>query len=303
MGIKYTDFPKIKNILIEARQILIDEGIKIDSQSVYHQAYDNAQKVFESWQAKCVPEDLNEQEAVSDLANLFVLSDLIVTAKGTPQEQIIFPKLRNIVKGDPRLLQQGDRSQQRDTVFELLVAKTCNRLGENVALKEPDVTCLFDGHKWGIACKTANGISDTVSKAIRTGEKQIEREAKKGNIEYGVVAVNITNVFPHSQMYKQDPNTGDIYSLHEQEHQIELFRSLLKKTAKVFEQAFYANLQQYPRSHHYSVRGVLFCAHTVGFFRQRRLIQGGCYFCPISRIEGNPEPMFVKAFNDSWQKL
>lgn len=72
------------------------------------------------------------------------------------------------------------------------------------------MVCRYKDALWGPACKTAYGTDRRIAKDIRDGMRQIERSP----VNFGIVAVQLTNRFPHEKMYEVDPSTGDILSLH-----------------------------------------------------------------------------------------
>lgn len=111
--------------------------------------------------------------------------------------------VRKVVK-DPVLPQENlEKSDGRDAQFEMLVGAVCQKAEMHpVRFDEPDVTCVFDGVKYGIAAKrlkNAGNIDSRVKKAI----EQIGRSGLPGVIALDVsVALNrdnlrITECLPH----------------------------------------------------------------------------------------------------------
>ncbi len=61
-----------------------------------------------------------------------------------------------------------------------------------------------------------------------------------------------------------------------------------------------SNLEKYPRRWDSRVRGVLYLANTIAYFRQRRTIVGRALFDKFSRLAAVPEEHFIRVFDECW---
>jgi hypothetical protein len=95
------------------------------------------------------------------------------------------------------VLPQDDRkeSEGRDAQFELYIAALCQNAGLSpVAYEEPDVTCMVDGIKFGVAAKRIKSLSQ-LEKHVRKGAKQIQRSGLPGVVALELsLALNPNNL-------------------------------------------------------------------------------------------------------------
>lgn len=107
-------------------------------------------------------------------------------------------KFQRLVKSTLKdsVLPQEDRhnSQGRDAQFELFVAAICQRAGLAPVLREePDVTCVVDGTRFGIAAKRIKNV-DNLPARIQDAADQIEKARLPGIIALDTcIALNREN--------------------------------------------------------------------------------------------------------------
>ena len=297
MAIAPTGFEEILKEIDDLASYLARNNISLSPQSRLAQAIDNARKAVESWQNDIVPPSLDAHLCTSDLANIWRLSSLVMRAKRTQLETELIKKLPLLARADPLPLTPGKQSTERDKMFEVIVACVCSLFASGVHFLEPDIVCTYKQARWGIACKAAYGSSRTTAQKIRDGIGQIERSGA----ELGIVVVQMTNRFPHNNMYKVDNATSEIKSLSNEKAQKCLFQQHLKQLSDEIESEMTNNLKQHPHELDNKVRGVLFVANTVAYFKARRAVMGGGVFIRFSRLVTTPEDDFVETFNRWWQ--
>lgn len=243
MGITYTSFDTILADMDKTLRYLREHGTQIKESSELGGAIRRSREVIEQWRSQSVPAKYDIHRAVGDLANVHGLTKVILGAVGTSSEVLVLSRLTEITAGNPRILTRTDQSRERDTLFELVCARVCSLFASSVRLEEPDVCCDFQGTRWGFSCKVAYGGPDRVAKAIRSGEKQIERS----RVELGIVVVELTNHFRHDKMYGRNHQSDEILSLSDEDLQKALFEQCLTEAAKPFEDAQRRDLKRNPR--------------------------------------------------------
>jgi hypothetical protein len=128
------------------------------------------------------PADPDFETAIEAERDLQVLAFVFDVAAAHPADQ----KFRDLVKlalGDS-VLPQDNRKQSkgRDFQFELFVAAICQNAGLlPVQREEPDVTCVLQGVKYGLAAKRVKGAGNLHTRISKAGN-QIERAHLPGII-------------------------------------------------------------------------------------------------------------------------
>jgi len=299
MGVLYTSFESIKNEVDEALQYLCDHDLEVNPITVLGNMVQEGLNLIESWRSNDYPQNYDYHQGVENLANLHAICRIVLRSRNTRFEKLLLSRLQNVLKGDPRMLSKGKHSQERDILFEVLCAYVCSQFASSVEFEEPDIRCTFQDNNWGLACKVAYGSPERFTKAIRKGEKQIE----KSKSDLGLIIVQLTNKFPHDKMYWRDTKKGQIISSQNENTQRQLFKRLLRNTVKPFSNAYRDDIATNPRDWNYKVRGVLYAVHTIAYFQKRRCIMSGCYFSKYSRLNGTPESYFINLFNEKWQQV
>lgn len=103
--------------------------------------------------------------------------------------------LRKLLRGTLDLLKR-ERSEAKDSLWELELWALLGRLGISASLEEPDIVVSFDPVRTGIACKKIYSEAN-VSKVISDAVAQIERD-----FDIGGVALNIDDLCPPDAVYK-----------------------------------------------------------------------------------------------------
>jgi len=295
----YTGFKEILKSIDDFVLYLESKGISLNAQSRFAIAIEHSHQVVRAWENKVISPGFNIHHFIGDLANVWWLSSIIMRARNTTLEAELINKLALLTKADPLPLTPGSRSYERDILFEVILACVCSQFAMDVHFVEPpDVVCTYKKVQWGLACKVAYGSSRQTAKDIRKGIGQIERS----DVDLGIVVVQMTNRFPHKNMYKIDQLTGDIISYHDEEIQNNLFTRLLFPLTREIEKETVTHLKNYPRILNHRVRGIVFVANTIAYFRGKRAIMGRTYFSKLSRLQKMPEEDFVNLLNEWWQK-
>ena len=90
--------------------------------------------------------------------------------------------LKNALKDAALPTEGSGNTRGRDTEFELYVAAICMNAGfEDVQLAEPDVTCIHNGTKYGIAAKRVKSVNQ-LTKRFGKAASQIEGTGLPGII-------------------------------------------------------------------------------------------------------------------------
>ncbi len=129
-------------------------------------------------------------------ADLMMIWRTLSHVAGGLTNPVLAPRLRDLCSGDQTATASAQRSQARDLTFELVCLGWISRFAADVRLDEPDILCVHEGAVWGVACKVAYGDPATTARAIKKGAAQLQRSAA----QFGVVAVRITDVFPHEKL-------------------------------------------------------------------------------------------------------
>ncbi len=278
---------------------LSSNDIHVHPQSGLGKQITTARELLNLFESQAIPNNYPHHDAMNSMANISCLSAIVLGSKGKPFEKQLLSKILALKSGSAAPLMPHSRSQADDTVLELLCGYTCTQFAEDVIFDEPDIYCSFEGETWGLACKSAYGTPKTIAAATRDGVKQLN----KVNVDKGFVLVDLTNLFPHEEMYHYNRNADIITSLHNKRSVRTLFNDLLHYTAQSIEAERVQLFRRYDPEKHWRVRGILYVAHTVGYFRGTRMIMGSTDFQWLSNIKANSELPFVVEFNSAWQKL
>jgi hypothetical protein len=91
-----------------------------------------------------------------------------------------FLKRLKMLLSDPALPQDGsDHTPGRDVQCEFYVYAICKKAGMSPAFEEPDVSCVSDSLKFGIAVKRVKGIGKFRDR-LREAVHQIDRTSDRG---------------------------------------------------------------------------------------------------------------------------
>ncbi|HKO90005.1 MAG TPA: hypothetical protein VJU61_02570 [Polyangiaceae bacterium] len=93
----------------------------------------------------------------------------------------------------------GKRTDARDHSWELVLASVAASFASDVRLSEPDITCMFEGQRVGLAGKVLYTRSERrFLDAIQKGARQLEGS----EAEVGFVVINLVEMFPHGRMFR-----------------------------------------------------------------------------------------------------
>jgi hypothetical protein len=276
------------------RRYLAQCRIALHPASTLARALESAGTLVQFWRTGSVPVDADTGRMLEDLDAVDALAAVVLSAEGTVREPALIPRLRSLVGGDPRFTAAGERSQQRDDVFEIVCWHVVAQFASNPSFEEPDVRCEFHGRTWGLACK-AIYEPDGAVRAIRTGWRQLLTSP----VEVGFVAAHLTNLFPHERMYAHAAD-GDVLSVTTMEELSSLFGVNLKSAARDIE----AGVARSPRREDRTrLQGILYAAHSFPYFKRSRYRIGGVLYQPMAVSANDDASAFVAAFNDCWQDL
>jgi hypothetical protein len=261
--------------------------------------FDRAKEALAFYEAGSVPPDVDADRLVVGVANVHCLNRIIQRARGTPFEARLRSRLRDLRKGVPGQMDAAPQSATRDRVFELYCAHITTFFALDSDFGEPDVTCSFQHATWGLACKCTYGRPDTTADKLRKAVRQIERS----DVDFGLVVVSLTNVFPHNRMCERDPETGEVTTFRHVEALSALMLGHLVTVSDPIERALAASHEKAPLEIPTKVRGVLYLAHTLAYNRERRTMMGCARFTRAHAVVMPGDEAFVKQFNEYWQEI
>ena len=114
----------------------------------------------------------------------------VLAAKGARK---IVDHLRHLASGSVDILERR-RSKAKNTLWELELHALLHTRSVVADLDEPDIVAQMNNLRIGIACKKIYSHKN-VEKALSVGVEQIERVS-----EYGLLAINIDDLWPPNQM-------------------------------------------------------------------------------------------------------
>ena len=140
------------------------------------------------------PDHADFEIALEAERDMQVLGFVFDNALGQPADSEFVRLAKNAIKDS--LLPQDDRSlsKGRDAQFELFIAAVCQAAGMRpVVREEPDVTCLVNSTKFGIAAKRIKNIANLEAR-INKGAQQIQDSRLPGFIALDTsIALNRDN--------------------------------------------------------------------------------------------------------------
>jgi hypothetical protein len=108
--------------------------------------------------------------------------------------------LQELRSSDPILTgPSGSSTTARNGTWELLLASLVSPFASNVRRAEPDILMEFEGATVGLAAKVLYSKSTaTRADTVVLGADQLEKSVA----EYGFVVVNLVELFPHAEMFR-----------------------------------------------------------------------------------------------------
>jgi len=288
-----TTFAAVEEKIGEFENYLSANSIEPHQGSILAMMIRTSRRIIKGWREQEIAADFPVHDGMTEFSELHYLCDLILEIRGLDFEVELLPKLKVLAKGDPGPLAPGARSRERDTSFEILCASISRRFAKDVRFLEPDVQCQFLNARWGLACKAVYGTDTSAERAIHKGISQIT----KSNSDYGIIILQLTNVFPHEGMYRRYAG-GDIGSDRSREMLVNRFHRLGRLCCEPFHQAAKRAMRHRKDSR---VRGVLFLMQSAPYWHGMRTAVSGCEYRSLSPIIGLEE-QFFRCFNEHLQQ-
>lgn len=294
-----TDFASIVSVAEDTRRFIEDAAGPLDSASALALDFERAKEALAFYEVGKVPPEIDADALVEGMVNVHCLNRIIQRARGSPFESRLRSRLRDLKKGVPGQMNAGPQSAARDRVFELYCAHITTFFALDSDFREPDVTCSFQDATWGLACKCAYGTPDTTADKLRKGVRQIERSG----VDFGLVVVGLTNIFPHDRMYERNSETGEVTTLRQVEALSALMVGHLVKVTDPIEYALAASHEMASLKVSTRVRGILYVAHTLAYNKERRTMMGCARFTRANAVVMPGDEAFVTQFNEYWQQI
>jgi len=114
-------------------------------------------------------------------------------------------RVQYLLSGIPNLLARSTRSQARDLAWEILLGAICSGFCSEVSFDEPDLTCIFNGRRIGIAAKMLYS-----SKPNKQLNKIVEgaKQGEQAELDDAYVICNITDLIPHDKLFEHMHRAG-----------------------------------------------------------------------------------------------
>jgi len=180
------------------RQQLAAKGMQLHPKSFVAQALDALAEMAEGIAGRWRPSEGEDQgEKIRSASGILFL--IRAVRRALERRPDAFSSKWSLFRGaDVNLTAYGAQmTQERDKMWELLVAALCEREFDGVRLanhENPDIRCLLRGEEWGIECKLL------YTKKVSAQQDQLIEKAKQleeAGIKRGVIAVNITGLLDH----------------------------------------------------------------------------------------------------------
>jgi len=211
----------------EFEELLESHDLSLQSGSSLEDACFEIVKVVEASKNQV---DLDPSKDYRDMwrvtAGLTDFVSKILSVKSHPEFEELIPHLELLMEPDAGIVQNmksAPTDQTAHKVFELYVAVTAMRVGDNIELEDPDrssgnnpdVMFDYENQKWGVACKMMNTENyQTYRNRLEEGVEQIEKSPS----ERGFVCMSLKNVTSHDVMMpihnsKKHTTTGHFSSV------------------------------------------------------------------------------------------
>jgi hypothetical protein len=198
-------------------------------------------------------------------------------------------------KGDPAILSGGIRSAFRDLFFEVMCGATCATFAGPVRHQEPDLTCVFQGVTYHIACKCIYGSASRAAVALRKGWSQVKRLGR------GYVLANVVEQFPHRELMGSTRSEDGFSSTEELSATA---RMLFKETCIPYDRALLKHLELNPQKDRRKLRGIIYITYTLGNVKGTLCAVGLCYLQPLAEdVIRNRDDAFSREFHKYWEQV
>jgi hypothetical protein len=150
----------------------------------------------------------DEDDMFRRAAWLWAMIPRLLEATGHQSFRELVPHLKLVVAGEFAQNVAGDRDEDSDKLFELVVALAILPYARNLkmdtgdaAARNPDLLFDFEGTRWGVACKALyTSRPERYRDSVINGASQIERS----DAARGVVCVTLRNLIDHAQFLPRD---------------------------------------------------------------------------------------------------
>lgn len=291
-----SSFEDIKTKTDSFRKYLKNLNVETQPNSPINIILNSINTVIELYHSGEIPNgEINE---LKDAANGWVISDLFLQIQGTKLESLFISKWPLLSSGNPRLLQRSGSSNERDLLHEVYCAATFANFCDSIEFDEPDLTLIFLNYKWGIACKNPTGSTSSIRKAIRKGINQIEN----ARVDFGIVAIDLTNIINHSEILIDRRNTGEYTykSFRSKEIAIKSLSRVFLEKVKEIEGSVKRSLKEFPKIIVKS-KAILYMIHSLCIVQKTLCTAGLCKQQNLSPIIIEPADRLCKSFNNYWQ--
>lgn len=237
--------------------------------------------------------------AVAHAASLAQLAGIVLNARATHFERTALSHYRSLARGVPAQLTEGPQSEHRDRAFELLCARACSLFSDDTpAFVEPDVVCHVDGHSWGIACKVAYSKGPAAARAIWKGAKQIHH----AQVEAGVVAVQLVNIFPHFGINLTA--NGEWTDALTRDEVVRRLYSLLEITSVPIWERMKRTHEAQKKWPHRKAKSMLFVVQTIAVMEGASYVVGTCHHVTFGPAERHAATdAFAQKFQRALERL
>jgi hypothetical protein len=218
----------------------------------------------------------------------------IYRASKTPAVNQILGKLSLFCGPDVLLTEASPQSQERDLVWEVIVACLSACFTTDLTFAEPDVRCDYEGTKWGSACKILYTTNrDKQIGRIVGGAKQLGLSTA----ELGCVVVNVSNSINHQRYFGRMPgNPTEFGSFRSAEIPLELLKEDLAGIVENLDRrSLVTRLTEDLQTgeDRIKTRGVIFLAQTVCGVRAVPMLITRCDWYVFRRIAGVESSYFA----------
>ena len=108
------------------------------------------------------------------------------------------PYWSSLASAEPNVFRPANSAQERNRVWELLVASICRTFCDDVTLEEPDVMCSYRGQSVAVALKVAYSERKLWTRTLDGFKQAFAREA-----EVDIVFVNVVGLMPNAELLRQ----------------------------------------------------------------------------------------------------
>jgi len=299
MTVSTTSFDEIRSAGDDLRRLLSSHGVRLSPGSVLAQALESVDEAIAYFKAQVCPTAERGEQLVDDLVAIEALGRVAKTIRGLRgMPKGLLERLQGMGGGDPRVTSAGDRSAERDAMFELLCWHVCMQFANEVEFAEPDITCRYREHLFGLACKAHYGQSDRAVQAIRRGWNQI----LSSPVDYGFVMLHLTNHLHPGNMTYPLPD-GRVLVPADEASLFARFGENLVAASRPIRERFVSHLKRHPKADEGRFHGTLYVAHSIATLQGTSTRVGGMIDQGMDPNRPEAVRFFLKNINAFWQDL